>query len=448
MNKNIIMAAAAAAVLTLTSCGTIGRVDPTTITKRNEGERTDSALDEMNEAPDSSADTDSSLESGAENSQEEKSEEQLEKEKEQKEQEEKIQSAVENTMNKMTVEEKVGQLFIVRPDALESDFSADTVNNDTSYGVTFVDDLMKQSMDKYHVGGVVIYEKNIESADSLKTLIKDLQKEGDYPLFVAVEEEGGRFSQIAGSGSFDVKTFESMASVGKTEDTSQAKKVGTTIGGYLKEYGFNLDLAPVADVYSNPNNNIIGDRSYSSDPQLVSKMVTAEIKGFHEKKVMTAIKHFPGHGDVSGGLNGVMASTSKNWVELMECELIPFTAAINETDMVMAGHITASKVTKDGLPASLSKEMITDKLRGELGYNGVVISDSMAASCITSEYNSGECAVRAISAGVDIILMPYDLDEAYNAVLEAVNSGTISKERLDESVERIITLKAEYGLIK
>lgn len=447
MKRKIIAAAAITAILALSSCGAVGRPDPTTITRKDQ-QRYNSdteSFDDSSDTDESALDPDSSADESS--STKEKSEEEIEKEKKEKEKQEKIEKAVNSTMKDMTVEEKVGQLFIVRADALESDFSADTVNDDDAAGVTFVDDIMKQSIDKYHVGGVVVYEKNVESKDQLKSLIKDLQKESDITLFVGVDEEGGRTSTLASNEDLKLKTFESMAAVGKTEDTDQAKKVGTTIGTYLSDLGFNLNFAPVADVYSNAENQIIGDRSFSSKPEIVSKMVTAEIKGLHSKNIMTAVKHYPGFGDVSGGMNGVMASTSKNWVELMECDMIPFTEAIKQTDMIMAGHITAPKATKDGMPASMSKELISDKLRGELGYNGVVITDSMADASITASFNSGESAVRAISAGVDIVLTPYDLDSAYNAVLEAVNSGTISEERLDESIQRILTLKAEYGLI-
>lgn len=447
MNRKLLLSALAAAALVFTACGAVGKPDPTTITKKNEGNSSYSEFEDISGATDVMTDP-SSDSSSDDSSQAEKSEELIEKEKKEQEQKEKIEKTVEKTMKKMSAEEKVGQLFIVRPDALETDFSAATVNDDKAVGVTYVDDQMKVNLDKYYVGGVAVYNKNITDESQLKTLIEDLQSESKLPLFVGVEEEGGRISTISNNDNFDVKKYESMNSVGKSEDADSAKSVGKTIGGYLNKLGFNLNFAPVADVYSNPENTIIGDRAFSSEPETAAKLVVAEIKGLKEKKIMSAVKHFPGHGDVSGGTNGVIASTSKNWVELMQCEIIPFTETFNVTDMVMVGHITAPKVADDGLPASLSKEMVSGKLRKELGYDGVVITDSMSASSIINSYNSGEAAVRAINAGVDIILAPYDLNEAYTAVFEAVESGTISEERLDESVKRILTLKAEYGLIK
>ncbi len=164
--------------------------------------------------------------------------------------------------------------------------------------------------------------------------------------------------------------------------------------------------------------------------------------------MISCVKHFPGHGDTRGDTHKGFVSTEKSWEELKQSELLPFVNALNHTDMVMISHITAPKVTSDGLPSSLSGEMIEGRLRRELGYDGVVITDSMAMGAITNEYTSGTAAVKCVLAGADIILMPENFVEAYNGLYDAVKSGAVSEARIDESVLRILSLKEQYGLLK
>ncbi|MEG2935309.1 MAG: glycoside hydrolase family 3 N-terminal domain-containing protein, partial [Clostridium sp.] len=241
----------------------------------------------------------------------------------------------------------------------------------------------------------------------------------------------------------------SMEKIGATDNSKNAKNVGLTLGSYLTQYGFNLNFAPVADVNTNPENIVIGKRSFGSNPSLVAEMVTAEIEGLHEAGIMSCVKHFPGHGDTKGDTHLGYVSVEKTWEALKTCELIPFSAAVSEnTDMVMVAHITTPNITSDGLPASLSKEIIEERLRKELKYDGIVITDSMAMGAITEEFTSSESAVKAIWAGVDIILMPENFVEAYNGIYDAVNNGVISQLRIDESVLRILSLKEQYGLLK
>ncbi len=194
---------------------------------------------------------------------------------------------------------------------------------------------------------------------------------------------------------------------------------------------------------------MIGKRAFGSSPGLVSKMVDAGIKGFHKAGVMTCVKHFPGHGDTKGDTHTGYVSVNRTWAQLNKRELLPFKKAITSpTDLVMVAHITADNVTGDELPASLSRQMITKRLRGTLKYKGVVITDAMEMGAIVKNYSSGESAVMAIQAGADIILMPQNFTEAYRAVCEAVRDGKISEKRLDESVLRILRLKEKYGLLK
>ena len=347
---------------------------------------------------------------------------------------------VQKMIDEMSVEEKVGQMFIVRADTLEEDVAVDI-------GVSWVDDDMKKTLSDYHVGGVIYFANNCYDPDQLLSLSEDLQASSDIPLFIGIDEEGGSVARIANNPEFGVEGYDSMLSIGNTGNTDNAEAVGETIGAYLSEYGINLDFAPVADIFTNPSNTVIGNRSFGTDAETVSSMVSACIDGFHSQDIMTCLKHYPGHGDTSGDTHTGYVQVTKTWDELLEEELVPFIDNIDKTDMIMAAHLTLPNVTSDGLPASLSKELLTDKLRGELGYDGVIITDSLLMGAVANNYSSAESAVKVVNAGADIILMPYSLSSAYNAVVKAVNDGSISEERINESVTRILSLKEKYGLI-
>lgn len=347
-----------------------------------------------------------------------------------------------DVLGKMSLREKVGQLFIVRPEALAENSNAETVP-----ATDRVDDAVISRIEEYPVGGIALFSRNITSAEQLPMFISDLQSSSKYPLFIAVDEEGGRVARIANSGFFNVASYKSMEDIGKSGDASKAEEVGRQIGSYLKELGFNLDFAPVADTNTNPQNIVIGDRSYGSDPALVARMVSAQLDGMHDSGIMGTLKHFPGHGDTKDDTHSGYVSIEKTWDELKECELVPFITALPKADMVMVSHITAVNVTSDKLPTSMSETMITGKLRNELGYDGVIITDAMAMGAVADNYTSAEAAVTAVKAGVDIVLMPQNLDEAFNGVMNAVTDGEISMERLDESVLRILKMKAKYKLI-
>lgn len=347
-----------------------------------------------------------------------------------------------DVLGKMSLREKVGQLFIVRPEAL-----AENSNAETAPATDRVDDAVISRIEEYPVGGIALFSRNITSAEQLPMFISDLQSSSKYPLFIAVDEEGGRVARVANSDFFNVASYKSMEDIGKSGDASKAEEVGRQIGSYLKELGFNLDFAPVADTNTNPQNIVIGDRSYGSDPALVARMVSAQLDGMHDSGIMGTLKHFPGHGDTKDDTHSGYVSIEKTWDELKECELVPFITVLPKADMVMVSHITAVNVTSDKLPTSMSETMITGKLRNELGYDGVIITDAMAMGAVADNYTSAEAAVTAVKAGVDIVLMPQNLDEAFNGVMNAVTDGEISMERLDESVLRILKMKAKYKLI-
>lgn len=335
-------------------------------------------------------------------------------------------------IQKMTIEEKIAQLFFIMPEALDPTLPEDTK-------VTAITDTMKNTYKEYPAGGIILFAKNIENPEQLTKLTSDIHALNELTPLIGVDEEGGLITRIAKNENFNVTKFNSML---ETKDADEAYNIGKTIGTYLNEYGFDVDFAPVADVNTNPDNPVIGKRAFSADPKTAAKFVSSAIKGFHDANIMTSIKHFPGHGDTQTDTHKGYAETQKTWDEIKNCEMIPFIKGIDAgTDMVMVAHIAAPKVTGDGTPATLSYTLITEKLRNELGFKGVVITDGMKMGAIAQQYDAADAAVKAIEAGIDIILLPENYIEAYNGVLTAVQNGTITEERIDESVMRILHLK-------
>lgn len=206
---------------------------------------------------------------------------------------------IELVLRQMTLEEKIGQLFIIRPDALDFTQTPEQIKDPYAEGVTELTSAMADVLSKYPVGGIALFGKNISTAQQMTGFIGELQSASGIPLFMAVDEEGGRVARIANSSAFDVTKYESAAAVGASGDTAAAMDMGATIGAYLRQYGFNLDFAPVADVYSNPDNTVIGDRAFSSDAGTAAKMAKAMAEGLKQQQIIPTFKHFPGHGDTA-----------------------------------------------------------------------------------------------------------------------------------------------------
>lgn len=346
--------------------------------------------------------------------------------------------AVEAKLAEMTLREKVGQLFWVRPEAL--DFSLNPEKKKLTQ-------TMRQNLEQYPVGGIVVFKGNIQDEGQLSSLIADFQSASKIPMIVAVDEEGGSVARLANHEAFSLPKYKSARDIGATGDPEQARQMGQTIGSYLRAYGFNLDFAPVADVDSNPANPVIGRRAYSTDAQQAAQMVTAAVEGFHDAGMLCTVKHFPGHGDTGEDSHYGTATSYKTWEEMKATEMLPFEAGIAAgVDVVMTAHITTPNATADGLPASLSYTMITERLRGELGFQGVIVTDALGMNAIKNYFAPAESAVAALCAGVDVLLMPSDLRAAFDGVIRAVEDGTLSEERLNESVRRILTLKQKAGL--
>lgn len=369
-----------------------------------------------------------------ENEDEEKELELESEKKEEKTPEEILEEKIQEKLSSMTIEEKVAQLFIITPEAL------------TGYGsVTQAGNATLEAISKYPVGGLIYFNGNIVSEEQLKEMISSQQEYSmnriGLPLFISVDEEGGKVTRIASSG-LNVPTYSYIATLGAEGDTEVVYRMGRDIGKYLSEFGFNLDFAPVADVITNSENNVVKERSYGSDGTFVSKMVIQQLKGLQDEGVYGCLKHFPGHGGTSADSHNGYAYTSRTWEELKNEELVPFIEGIEAgAKFVMVGHISTPNITGDEIPASCSKKMISDYLRGELNYDDIVLTDALNMKAITNQYSSSEAAVKVFLAGADIILMPADFNSAYEGIINAVESGEITKERLDESVLRILQVK-------
>ena len=343
-----------------------------------------------------------------------------------------IDEQVEMLLQSMTLEEKVYQMIIVAPEQL------------TGYAsVTAAGETTRQCLVKYPVGGLIYFANNIVTPNQTQTMISNTQKYAmeieNIPLFICVDEEGGRVARIGNNSAFNVESFNSMSTIA---DEIQAYHVGDTIGRYLNQYGFNFDFAPDADVITNPDNTVIGDRSFGTDADKVTKLAIAVSNGLRANNVLSTFKHFPGHGATEGDTHEGFAYTNKTYEELLKSELKPFMAAgTKDVDAVMVAHISVPNIVGDNTPCTLSEKMITDILRGDLNYQGLIVTDALNMKAITNLYTSSEAAVLAVKAGNDILLMPDNFKEAAAGVINAVARGEISEERINESVRRIINKK-------
>ena len=348
---------------------------------------------------------------------------------------------VEAMLKKMTLREKVGQMFFVRVESLDPLIEWTTYDDLANLKNQEITMKMRKVNHDYPVGGIILYAWNIEDETQLANIIKQVRSLNGSPL-LCIDEEGGRVSRIANNPNFHVKKYESMAAIGATGDPKNAYECGNTIGTYLKHYDFDIDFAPVADVNTNPDNIIIGPRAFSDDPAVAAPMVTNYLQGLKDAGITGCIKHFPGHGDTTNDTHSGYVQSLKTWDEMNQCEMVTFRAGIQwGCQLIMTAHIAVPNVTGTNIPSTLSPVVLQDKLRGELGYQNIIITDGMEMGAITKHYTSGEAAVGSIKAGVDIVLGPRDFTEAFDAVIAAVNNGTLTEERINQSVRRILTLR-------
>lgn len=344
-------------------------------------------------------------------------------------QEDLLNEVVDSCISEMSLEDKVAGLFIVTPEAL----------TDTDLAVK-AGDGTKTALEQYSVGGIIYFKQNIKSEEQITEMLANTVSYSKYPIFLAVDEEGGKVARVQEALKLD--STDSMKTIGESGDTNNAYTAYQNIGTYLCQYGFNLDFAPVADVLTNADNTTIGERSFGSDPSLVANMITSSVAALKETGVTPCMKHFPGQGGADGDPHTGLSTSDRTLEQLRAEEFIPFEAGIEAgVQMIMVGHISLPEIIGDNTPASLSKEIITDELRGEMGYDGVVITDALNMSAVTDYYASDEACIKALKAGSDMLLMPEDFKTAYEGVIQAVKDGTISEERIDDSLARVYRIK-------
>lgn len=347
--------------------------------------------------------------------------------------EEEKPSLVDETLAGMTLHEKVCQIMFVTPEELTGED-----------GVTVAGDATRQALENYPVGGIVYFAKNLESQDQVKEMIDNSQKYSSIGLFVATDEEGGVVNRLMDTVG---TTYIGSMYYYKDDGDETAYENAYTIANDMSALGFNLDFAPVADVWSNPDNTVIGERAYSDDYAQAAELVGNAVKGFNDGGVMCTLKHFPGHGDTAEDSHYSSAYVHRTKEEIMADEMQPFRSGIEAgAEFVMVGHLIVPDI--DEVPATLSYKIATGILREELKFEGVAITDSFEMESIADNYSVDDAVVMSVKAGMDMILQPKDMASAVNSIEQAVADGELSEDRIDESVRRILTLKESRGLLK
>lgn len=347
--------------------------------------------------------------------------------------EEEKPSLVDETLAGMTLHEKVCQMMFVTPEELTGED-----------GVTVAGDATRQALENYPVGGIVYFAKNLERQDQVKEMIDNSQKYSGIGLFVATDEEGGVVNRLMDTVG---TTYIGSMYYYKDDGDETAYENAYTIANDMSALGFNLDFAPVADVWSNPDNTVIGERAYSDDYAQAAELVGNAVKGFNDGGVMCTLKHFPGHGDTAEDSHYSSAYVHRTKEEIMADEMQPFRSGIEAgAELVMVGHLIVPDI--DEVPATLSYKIATGILRDELKFEGVAITDSFEMESIADNYSVDDAVVMSVKAGMDMILQPKDMASAVNSIEQAVADGELSEDRIDESVRRILTLKESRGLLK
>ncbi|MCX8131891.1 MAG: glycoside hydrolase family 3 protein [Clostridia bacterium] len=343
----------------------------------------------------------------------------------------------EKLFENMTLEEKVGQIFIM------------SLRNFERYPqiIEMNQDVMKRIKDN-HLGGVILFAENITTIPQTKKLIADVKAASKIPLFMAVDEEGGATSRLGKKPLMHSTRLPDSAVIGRAGDRELAEKAGALIAREIFSIGFNMNFAPVADVNTNPENPVIGNRAFGDNPEVVAEMIKAEVQGMQKQNVIAVLKHFPGHGDTSTDTHTGAVIIEHDRERLDRIELYPFKVGIeNGIQAIMTAHIQLPKIIKSEMPATLSKEILTDLLRNDMKFEGLIITDALEMGAISERWGPAEASILAFEAGTDILLMPLSIEEAYKGMLSAVKNGRITEERLNESVKRILKIKQKWGIL-
>ena len=369
-----------------------------------------------------------------------------------------VDQQVEEIMSKMTLEEKVGQMLM--PDFRNWDKD----ENGKWKPFTEMNDEVKKIIEDYNLGGVILFRENVANTEQTTRLVHGLQEASpEIPLLITIDQEGGLVTRLQ-TGT----NMPGNMALGATRDQAIAEEVGRAIGEELNSLGINVNFAPTLDVNTNPDNPVIGIRSFGSDPDLVSKMGVGYIKGLQKANVAATAKHFPGHGDTATDSHLGLPIVNHDRETLNSIDLKPFKEAMdNDIDMIMTAHIVVPALDDDkviskkdgkeiGIPATLSHKILTELVRDEMKYDGVLVTDALGMKAISENFGPEDAVIRSIKAGVDILLMPTtvwensqveNLDKVYRAILAAIENEEITEDRIDESVKRILTLKINRNII-
>ena len=337
-----------------------------------------------------------------------------------------LKNKYQDKLNSMTLDEKIAQMLIIYSKS------------------NYYDDELNDVITNVKPGGFIVMSDNITTFDNTYALIKSMQDNSEIPMIIGIDYEGGSVNRLQLLKDTDVSYIPDMYYLGLTDDDSLAYETGKIMAMQLRTLGVNLDFAPVVDIYSNINNDVIGLRSFGSDKKLVAKMALSLKRGMEDNGVNTCLKHFPGHGDTDADSHYELPILNKSYNELNNLELYPYKKAfLSDTKMVMIGHIALPKVTNDKVPASLSKKIISGVLRDDMGFDGIVITDALNMKALTDYYSDKEIYEMAINAGVDILLMPNGDKKVVETIKQSINEGIIDEKLINKAVLKILKYKDE-----
>ncbi|GAA0488024.1 beta-N-acetylhexosaminidase [Salinibacillus aidingensis] len=336
---------------------------------------------------------------------------------------------IERQIESLSLDEKIGQMLLVG-------FEGTRLNGE-----------VKAYIEDYHVGGLILFKENLLDVEQTTKLLNHIKhkNKGQIPLFLGIDEEGGEISRVPD----ELKALPDAREVGEVDQPELSFQYGNMLANQIQPLGFNMDFAPVLDINTNPENPIIGRRAFGSTAEKVTKHGLAVMNGIRATGVIPVVKHFPGHGDTSLDSHEELPVVSKSLEELQDLELKPFKAAIKRNaDAVMMAHLSVPNIDNK-YPASLSKRMIQGLLRNQMGFEGLVITDDLTMKAITNQYTVADAAVQSVKAGSDILLIAHQKEnvaETFKKLKQAVKTGDLSEQRINESVYRILDKKRQFNI--
>lgn len=352
------------------------------------------------------------------------------------------------SVDTLTIEEKIGQMLCLGWQGISS-----TTSDDDAY--LNLNEQARRCVEELHAGGMILFARNVQASGKpkppvevarVRDMIAELQSLAKIPLFVAVDQEGGRVARFGAP----FTPFPSARVIGEVGSIEAAENVAYCVGRELRAVGVNFNFAPIADIDSNPANPVIGERSFGSDPQTVAAMVVQQVIGYGNGGVLSCAKHFPGHGDTDVDSHIALPTLAHSRDVIDGRELVPFKSAISYgAPAIMTAHILFPALDASGVPATLSKPILTDLLRNEMGFRGLIVTDCLQMKAVADTWGTPRAAVMAAQAGADILLVCHTWEkqkETFDALVAAVRSGELPEERINESLARIVSAKELLSL--